>query len=168
MALTTKLVTTLVATLTDPLDLSTPSDALSYAARTTLSTGTGANQANMMWHDKRTIAASTDEDLDLAGTLVNGLGDVQTFARVKALLVSAAAANTNNVNVTSDGTAGVPGLFLALGDGVVVRPGGLFLWVAPDATGAVVTATTGDLLTVANSGAGSTVTYDVVIIGASA
>lgn len=168
MALTTKLVTTLVATLTDPLDLSTPADALSYAARTTLTTGTGANQANMMWHDKRTVAASTDEDLDLAGTLVNGLGDVQTFARVKALLVSAAAANTNNVNVTSDGTAGVPGLFLALGDGVVVRPGGLFLWVAPDATGAVVTPTTGDLLTVANSGAGSTVTYDIVIIGASA
>jgi hypothetical protein len=168
MALSTKIVTTVVATLTDALDLSTASDPLSYAARATLTTGTGANQADMLWHDTRTIAASGDEDLDLAGVLVNGLGDTQTFARVKAVMVSAAAANTNTVNVTADAAAGVPGLFLALGDGIVVRPGGMFLWVAPDATGAVVTATTGDLLNVANSGAGTSVTYSIIIIGASA
>jgi hypothetical protein len=168
MALTTKFVTTLVATLTDALDLSTATDPLSYTKRTTLTSGTGSNQADMMWHDTRTLSASADEDLDLAGVLVNGLGDTQTFARVKGLLVAAAAANTNNCNVTSDGSAGVPGLFLALGDGVVVRPGGLFLWTAPDATGAVVTATTGDLLNVANSSGSTSVTYDVVIIGASA
>lgn len=168
MTLSTKITASLTATLTDALDLSTATDPLSYTARTTMTSGTGANQADMLWHDRRTIAASSDEDLDLAGSLVDGLGNTQTFARVKLLMVSAAAANTNNVNVTSDGSAGVPGLFLALGDGVVVRPGGLFLWVAPDATAAAVTASTGDLLNVANSSSGSTVTYDVVIIGASA
>jgi hypothetical protein len=168
MALATRLSLSLIATLTDALDLSTASDPLSYTSLIKLATGTGANQANMLWHDRRTVAASDDEDLDLAGSLVNGLGDTQTFARVKALLVAADDGNTNNVNVTADGSAGVPGLFLALGDGVVVRPGGLFLWVAPDATAAVVTATTGDLLNFANSGAGTGVTYDVIIIGASA
>jgi hypothetical protein len=168
MALTTKFVTTLVGTLTDALDLSTATDPLSYTKRTTLTSGTGANQADMMWHDTRTLSASADEDLDLAGVLVNGLGDTQTFARVKGLLVAAASGNTNNCNVTSYGSAGVPGLFLALGDGVVVRPGGLFLWTSPDATGAVVTAATGDLLNVANSSGSTSVTYDVVIIGASA
>lgn len=168
MTLSTKFVTQLTATLADALDLSTVTDPLTYTKRTTLTSGTGANQADMLWHDTRTVAASSTDSLDLVGTLVNGLGDTQTFARVKGLLVAAAAANTNNCNVTSDGTAGVPGLFLALGDGVVVRPGGLFLWTASDATGAVVTATTGDLLKVANSGAGTSVAYDVVIIGASA
>jgi hypothetical protein len=168
MALNTKFATSVTATLTDALDLSTASDPLAYTARTTLTSGTGANQADMLWHDRRTLAASADEDLDLAGVLVNGLGDTQTFARVKGILVAASSANTNNCNVTSDASAGVPGLFLALGDGVVVRPGGLFLWIAPDATAAVVTATTGDLLNVANSSGSTSVTYDVVIIGASA
>lgn len=168
MTLNTKIVTSLVATLNEALDLSTATDPLALTQRTTLLSGTGANQADMSWHDTRTISASGDEDLDLAGVLVNAFGDTQTFARVKAVMVTAAAANTNNCNVTSDGSAGVPGLFLALGDGIVVRPGGTFLWVAPDATGAVVTATTGDLLNVANSSSGSSVTYSIVIIGASA
>jgi hypothetical protein len=168
VALTSKLTLQLVATLTDALDLSTVRDPLDYTFRDSLASGTGADQADMLWHDTRTLSASADEDLDLAGVLVNGLGDTQTFARVKGLIIAAASGNTNNCNVTSDGSAGVPGLFLALGDGIVVRPGGLFAWYAPDATGAVVTATTGDLLNVANSGAGTSVTYSVIIIGASA
>ena len=45
---------------------------------------------------------------------------------------------------------------------------GKFIWVAPDATGIAVTASTGDLITVTNSSSGTAVTYDVVIIGASA
>ena len=168
MALSTKIVTTVVSTLTDALDLSTATDPLSYTKRTTLTSGTGSNQADMMWHDTRTLTASATENLDLAGVLVNGLGDTQTFARIKIVLVSAAAANTNSVHFSSAGTNGVPGLFMALGDGIVVRPGGTFMWAAPDATGAVVTAATGDLLTALNSAGSTSVTYDVVIIGASA
>lgn len=167
MALTTKFVTQVTSTLTDALDLSTVTDPLAYTQRTTLTSGTAANQADMLWHDRRTLAASATEDLDLAGVLVNGLGDTQTFARVKGFLVFAAAANTNNVQVTRPAANGVP-LFIAAGDGVNVRPGGTLLIIAPDATGYAVTAATGDLLTFTNSGAGTTVTYDVVIIGASA
>jgi len=167
MALSTKILTQVVATLTDALDLSTATDPLSYAYRQTLTSGTGANQADMLWHDTRTLAASGTEDLDLAGVLVNGLGDTQTFARVKAIFVTAAAGNTNNVNVTRPAANGVP-LFLAAGDGVAVRPGGMFAAVAPDATGYAVTGATGDLLTVTNSAAGTSVTYSVIVIGASA
>lgn len=167
MTLSAKLVTSLVATLTDPLDLSTPADALDYVKRVTLTSGTGANQGDMMWHDQRTLTASATEDLDLAGVLTNAFGDTQTFARIKAVIVYAATANTNNVNVTRPASNGVP-LFLAAGDGIPVRPGGLFQWVAPDATGVVVTASTGDLLTFTNSAGSTSVTYDVIIIGASA
>ena len=41
------------------------------------------------------------------------------------------------------------------------------MWVAP-ATGATVTTLTGDILLVANSSSGTSVTYDIVIIGTSA
>lgn len=167
MALSTKLTASLVATLTDALDLSTASDPLSYAARYDLTSGTGAGQADMLWHDRRTLSASATEDLDLAGVLVNAFGDTQTFARIKLVLVGAATGNTNNVNLTRPASNGVP-LFLAAGDGIPVRPGGTFVWVATDATAVAVTAGTGDLLTFTNSAGSTSVTYDVVLIGASA
>lgn len=90
-----------------------------------------------------------------------------TFARIKALGVYAAIANTNNVNVTRPASNGVP-LFIAAGDGVAVRPGGMLVMIAPDVTGYLVTAATGDLITFTNSSGTTGVTYDVVIIGASA
>ena len=127
MALSTELTVRLAATLTDPLDLSTPTDALANAVKLILTSGTGADQADMSWHDTRTLAASATEDLDLAGVLTNAFGDTQTFARIKMVLVTAASANTNNVNVTRPASNGVP-LFLAAGDGVPVRPNGLFCW----------------------------------------
>jgi hypothetical protein len=167
MALATDLSVRLAATLTNPLDLSTPADALVKAVTLALTSGTGASQANMMWHDQRTLSASATENLDLAGSLTNAFGTTQTFARIKLVLVSAAAANTNNVNVIREGTNGVP-LFLALGDGIPVRPGGVFLWAATDSTSVAVTAGTGDLLTVTNSAGSTSVTYDIIIIGASA
>lgn len=167
MTLSAKFVTSLVATLTNPLDLSTPDDSLDYVKRITLANGTGANQGNMMWHDQRTLAASATEDLDLAGSLTNAFGATQTFARIKAIIVYAATGNTNNVNVTRPAANGVP-LFLAAGDGIPVRPGGLFMWISPDATGVAVTAGTGDLLTFTNSAGSTSVTYDVILIGASA
>ncbi len=129
--------------------------------------GTGAGQVDRMFSDQRSLAASATEDLDLAGSLTDSFGLAVTFARVKLILVRAAAANTNNVNVSRAAANGVP-LFLAAGDGFPVHPGGAFMWVAPGATGVPVTAGTADLLTFTNGGAGTAVTYDVVILGASA
>lgn len=168
MALTTKIVTQVIASLTDSLDLSTVTDALDYTSRLSWSSGTGADQADMLWHDQRTLGASATENLDLAGSLTNAFGDVQTFARVKLLLVKAAAANTNNVLVGGDATSTFLTWVVAENDAVVVRPGGLLLLYAPDATAYAVTATTGDLLMITNSAGSTSVTYDIVIIGASA
>jgi hypothetical protein len=71
------------------------------------------------------------------------------------------------VNVTRPAANGVP-FMLAAGDGVALPPGGTFLWVAPTAAGVAVTAATADLIDIVNSGAGTSVTYDIVIVGASA
>lgn len=167
MALTTKIDAKIVATLTDALDLSTATDPLDYAKALRWSSGTGANQANKLWHDTRTLTASSSENIDLAGVLTDAFGDTFTLARIKALLIAAASGNTNNVNVSRDATNGVP-IFLAAGDGMPILPGGFMLWVSPNAASVAVTASTGDIITVANSTGGTSVTYDIIVIGASA
>ncbi|MEO3875527.1 hypothetical protein ABGB18_42670 [Nonomuraea sp. B12E4] len=152
--------------LTAPLDLSTPTSLLKLARQLNFAEGAGAGQANMIWHDKVTINASSTQTVDLAGTLTGPFGTTLTFARVKMLLVLASPGNTNNVNVVRDSTNGVP-LFLAAGDGVPVKPGGMLWWYDPTAAGVSVTAGSGDLLNLVNSGAGTSVSADVVVVGAS-
>jgi hypothetical protein len=150
------------------LDLGTPTDNFLKKVRVELGNGTGATLADLMFHDQRTLAASGTEDLDLAGGLTNPLtGASMTFVELRAVLITASASNTNNVNVTRPASNGVP-LFMAAGDGIAIPPGGAFLWTCPADAKVTVTAGTGDLLTVTNSAAGTSVTYDVAIIGTSA
>lgn len=167
MSLATTITLTIDALLAKVLDLSPAQAHVRQTITKALATGTGADQADKIWHDRRTIAASATDSLDLAGALLDGLGDAFTPARIKAVIVVAALANTNNVNVTRPASNGLP-LFLAAGDGIAVRPGGVFVWIARDATGVAVTGGTGDLLDIVNSAGGTDVTYDIYVIGASA
>jgi hypothetical protein len=155
------------AEITNALDLTTVSSPVSMARQLTLAQGTGAGQADMIWSDQFTIAASATQAVDLAGNLTGPFGTTLTFARIKMVIVFAATGNTNNVNVLTPASNGTP-LFLAAGDGIAVKPGGAFVWFDPSAAGVAVTAGTGDLLNLVNSGAGTSVTCDVVIVGASA
>jgi hypothetical protein len=156
-----------LAELSSQLDLAAAAAPLTLSRSVPLLNGTGTGQADKVFADTRTIAASTTDSLDLAGGgLLDLLGAALTFAKLKAVLLWAAAGNTNNVVVTRPASNGVP-IFSAAGDALPVLPGGMFGWVAPGA-GVTVTAGTGDLLDIVNSAAGSTVTYDVVLIGTSA
>ncbi|MFI6819266.1 hypothetical protein ACIBG7_43245 [Nonomuraea sp. NPDC050328] len=166
MAFGLKALLQLESELTSPLDLSTPSSLLKIAQQITFAQGAGAGQADMIWADRRTIAASATDSLDLAGSaLQSPFGGGLTFARLKMIFVRAAAANVNNVNIIRPASNGVPWA-LAAGDGFPIRPGGIFFWYDPSAAGAVVTPGTGDLLDLVNSGAGTTVEYEVVLVGA--
>jgi hypothetical protein len=129
--------------------------------------GTGAGQIDRIYHAQRTLAASATEDLDFSGSLTNPISGSAVFARIKYILVEAVAGNTNNVNVIRPASNGVP-LFLAAGDGIAVRPGGIFQHGVTDATGVVVTAGTGDLLTFTNSAGTTGVTYNLLVLGCSA
>lgn len=158
----------LTAKLTSVLDLQTVSAPGQLKASHSFDTGTGTTvgNADLMWSDTRTINASSNEDLDFAASLTDTFGATLTFARIKAIMVKAASANTNNVVITRPAANGVP-LFEAASDAVAVLPGGVFLWTAPGA-GVAVTAGTGDLLNFSNSGAGTSVSYSIFVIGASA
>ncbi|MFD3574770.1 hypothetical protein [Streptomyces sp. NPDC058644] len=153
---------------TKALDLTTVADPLMFRRAVNLTDGTTAGKADKVFHDRRTLAASASEDLDLAGVLLDAFGAALTFVRIKGLFISAAAANSNNV-VVGAATNAWATLLSATGT-LTLRPGASVGAMAgpADATAYAVTAGTADLLKVANSGAGSTVTYDVVIVGASA
>jgi hypothetical protein len=134
-----------------------------------LASGTGAGAADVLYSDTNTLAASANTDIDLAGALANAIGGTSVFVRVKGLYVAASAANTNNV-VVGNATTNAWATLLGATHTLTLRPGA---WVllgtgSADATGYAVTAGTGDLLRIANSGAGTSVSYDIAIIGASA
>ena len=148
-------------------DLSNPTELIGTLYSQVMASGTGANQMNMLWHDQRSLAATTGEDLDLAGSLVNSFGVTMTFVRVKFLYIGAASANNGLIQV--GGAAGNQFInWVADSSDIVnVRAGGFACFFAPDATAYAVTATTGDILKVYNSGAAAG-TYDIIIGGASA
>ncbi|MGH8968165.1 MAG: hypothetical protein ACRDXB_22960 [Actinomycetes bacterium] len=151
------------------LDMTTAEDPLVFRQAVQLSDGTAAGQADRVFHDRRTLAASASEDLDLAGSLVDAFGQTVEFARIKGLYVRAASANVNNVVLGNAAATAWAALLGATGT-LTLRPGAGVGVVAgeADATAYAVGAGTADLLKVANSGAGTSVTYDVVIVGASA
>jgi hypothetical protein len=150
----------------DNQDLSSNAGNTLYTRMIALANGVGLNQADRMFSDRRTLSASANEDLDLAGgSLLDTLGDALALVKVKALVIYAAAANPNPLNVTRP-AAGAP-IFLAASDGVAIPPGGFLALAWPSAAGVAVTPTTADLINIANTGAGD-VTYDVLVIGASA
>lgn len=148
----------------NPNDLGEIIDDESLTLDTPMSNGTGDNQANIMWKDRRIVtAATTDDELDLAGGLVDVFGNTLTFTSIKAirihnlgipngsggwttalgadLLVGGAALNAFDTFLNGLGIAKV-----------TVPSGGVLLMSAP-VDGWPVAATIGDILLVSHSGA---------------
>ena len=161
-ALSLNVVLKMVGSLTNALDLSTPSQDFAKDYTQVFANGTGANQGNMLWHDQRAVGTA-GEDLDLAGGLTSAFGTTITFAAIKGILVYASTSNTGNVIISRPASNGLV-LFAAASDALAaLKPGGLFLFTDPSAAGLTVTANTGDLLNFDSSS--GTVTYDVWIWG---
>ncbi len=154
------------ATLTQSNDLGAASQPLSYSKSFTFVDGNGLNQAQQVFSDTRTLAASAAENLDLAGVLTNVFGATLSFTKIKGIIVVASADNTNDVVIGGHATAALAALFGDVTDTIKVKPGGMFALVAPAAAGYAVVATTGDMLTVTNSAGSTGVTYDIIILGA--
>ncbi|HMF88743.1 MAG TPA: hypothetical protein VK575_11750 [Gemmatimonadaceae bacterium] len=133
-----------------------------------LADGFGANQCDRVYSETRTLAASASVTLDLAGVLLDAFGSVITFARIKAIIIAALAANTNNVVMGAAAGTQFLGPLGSATDTVHVRPGGILALVAPDVTAWPVGAGATDLLKFTNSAAGTGVTYDLILLGASA
>lgn len=166
MSLTATVKAAIDATLSTAPDLATLIAKIAGGKTVSFTNGAGAGQANLIFADQRSLAASGSENLDFSGSLTQPDGSAAVFARIKYIYIEAATGNTNNVQVTQPASNGVPGIFLAAGDGISIKPGGNFEWMDPGATGAAVTASTGDLLTITNSSSGTSITYNIIVIGA--
>jgi len=158
------------------IDLATPNVPLKIAEKVlALTFGTGVSKANQVWWDRRTLAKTASEELDLAGGQTNAFGGTVTFANVKAILVfnrsdKALGAHTATDAVISVGGAAAnefQGPFEAATDAIRVPAGGMMLITNPSAAGWTVTATDADLLKILNKDADDEALYDIVLVGES-
>lgn len=123
--------------------------------------------------DIRVLAAGANEDLDLAGGLLDPGKNAVTFADVVAILVEnrsgetltspAHTASAAVITVKEPAANGVDDIFIAAGDGIILKPGDahLFLFAVPR----TVTGGTGDLLNVAETTTTDEAAYSITIFG---
>jgi len=147
------------------IDLGNVNYNLNYTKNYSLTNGTGANQANIVFSDTRTLTASSTENLDLYGGLNDAFGAVINFTTIKGLMVVASAANTNDVIIGGDATNTFLSWVGVEAASVLVKPGGTLFLMSPNAASYSVTTGTADLLMVTNSSSGTSVTYDIILIG---
>jgi hypothetical protein len=167
-SLTTQLRAAINATFTDDQDLSDPTAAVALSGLESLANGTTNVQADLVWSDTRTITASSSEVLDMGtgGGLLTPFGAAFAPAEVVAMLWLADEGNTNNVIVGNNGTEDFVGPFGAATHTLATKPGGWKFFFDP--AGWTVTNNSADKIKVANSGAGTSVIYSMVIIARSA
>lgn len=161
---------------TNAADLSTPVDQINIGVGTSGSqgfsvveadwaNGTATSQANEWFHDQRTVAATTADNLDLAGSLTNKFGETLTFTTIKLIFFRIISPDgTKELHIGPRGqTNPWQGPWGGTGATVYSRTMGIFLWFDNYGYGTI-TAGAADVLGVYNAGSGS-LTYDVIIIG---
>lgn len=128
-----------------------------------LTYGTGSGQANWAYFATRTVAATTADNLDLSGSLTDGLGN--TIAATKLKLAVVSISSPDGTKALRVGPRGVAGAMLAgFGDASDYQTV-THWWVLYQPVGGYdVTATTADLFCLYNPGAGS-VTYSILLAG---
>lgn len=126
--------------------------------------GTTTGKADRYIADRRTLSASTNEDLDFAGGFTDASGAAVTCAKVK-LLVFYNRSTTQSLTVKPATSNGALVGFGAASHTRTIPPGGCEIYYNP--AGWTITAGTGDLFNVAN-GSGASCEYSVFGLGTSA
>jgi hypothetical protein len=144
------------------LDLSTPLDLLDLLYSDEYSASDSSAYVDLLFHDTRTLAGGGSEELDLAGSLADGLGNTLTFAYVKFLAIRVRTAG-QTLTVGNAAANVFAGPFGADAHTIDIPYGGPVVLINnPD--GFAVTAGTDDKLKIANS-AGNPCEYDIIIAG---
>lgn len=135
----------------------TKTDSFKGGTNSNFSAGAGAGQVSKVYGERRTLAGAS-ENLDLAGGIVDGLGNTHTFANVKVLYLYNP---TGNDPITVGGAAS--NAWAALLTGTIIIPPGMEVeFKTGAADGVAVTAGTGDILKVAGTTGQS---YDIGLAG---
>lgn len=146
------------------LDLASATDALQQTFNDAFTNGTGADKAQVQWHDQRSLASGATESLDLAGSLTSAFG-VVTFTKVKWLIIRVVTETTGyKLGVGGAAANQFINWVADSSDIVYIGAGGMLVLSSP-VDGFAVTAGTGDILKIANAAGGDTITYDIIVIG---
>jgi hypothetical protein len=137
------------------------------------SDGTSANKFDRLYMAERTVGASSNDDIDLAGVLTDIFGATIAAAElVGIVLINDPKSGNNNASNLTLGGGSNPATSGFLGGTTPtigpIKPGGCLVLMNPDATGlGTITAGTGDILRIAN-GAGGGNTYQIALLMRSA
>lgn len=130
-----------------------------------LTFGTGSGQANWAYYASRTVATVTADNLDLSGSLTDGLGNTINATRLKLLVVAISSPDgTKTLRIGPRGVSNAAQLNyggVAATDYVAITQ-----WhvLYEPVAGYTITAGTADILGLFNPGAGS-VTYSILMAG---
>ncbi len=145
----------------DTRDNSTVSDDVDVDFHIELTDGQGNGKANALWHDRRTLSA-TSETLDLAGGITDSFGNTLTMDNIKAMFIQNRE-TTAGLGLSIGGAANAFDSWLGSGTDKVVLNSGGWLGLSVDQDGYPVTAGSTDELKI---DAGSdNITYDIFLIG---
>lgn len=154
----------IAAKLAGTADLGTPVAPVRLEKHLQITAGTDAlGKADILWADERNLAASATENIDLAGVLAGLLGSTITAAEITAIYIEANEGNTNDVVVFGAASNPFNGPLSGTTPKIAVGPGDFAL--ITNRKGWTVTAATGDIILVANSAAGTAVTYKIILLG---
>lgn len=146
----------------------------SLTKNVTFTLGVGAGQINEVVSQIRTLAASTNEELDLAAALANVVNDpAVALARIKVLAIQLLSTTDDSTNgtlassITIGNAAATPwqGPFGATTHTITVPNGGFVVLGRTDATGWAVTNGAADKLKIANNDAGLIAAYRITLFG---
>ncbi len=165
-SLTTDIRASLAWLFQDAQDLSTIADAsrLDYSAQ--LSDGTDNDQADKLWHDLRTVASVTNDDLTLSNLAQTIFGSAVTvaFGKVKALLIINTATMAGEDLIVGAAASHAWGAPLGAASHQVRVPAGSCLLLVNTKTGWTVGAGSADVLRIANLGSGA-IAYKIALVG---
>jgi len=142
------------------LDHTTPSERLGKRVSQTWGSGTGDNQANEFWSDRRSLAA-TSENIDLYGGLTDGFGNTINFATLREILILNRSA-VSGEDLTISGNFITTAVLGGTTPTLTVPAGGRFNLSKP-VDGFTVTNSSADIITI-DAGA-ATISFDLFLIG---
>jgi hypothetical protein len=151
------------------LDLSNVQDTSTLEYSEGIVNGTAVDQADKLWHDKRTITAGANDDLDLTALVNTIFGSTVTtsFAKVKGILIINTSTTTGDVlRIDTSVTHGFTKITGSATGKIEVGPDSAQL-LANKKDGWAVTDSSNDVLRINNPGA-NPIDYEIVIFGTSA
>ena len=173
-ALTFSNTESLTWTYTNAQDLSTPEDKKTLPRTPiNLTDGTGANKANRIWHDKRTLANATSETIDMFDLAISGgaagedhLGQAVQFAKIKFIRIQNLNTTAGNkLLIGGEGSAAAWNSPFNASDTAKNEIGAGGVWeMGSPVDGFTVTDVSNHLLKVDNPGSAS-IDYEIIIVG---